>query len=141
MSLYVDEFYKPCFAVGDLVLVAGSAATAIASVPSIKTIEKKGNTYVITLSAAITGLKAGDVLEEVISDGATEAKSKERGKANSVTICDVEVDEFETAVDVSADTMQYEMYERRVPPIPASQKDATGAFLDANPHIKLTQSY
>ena len=110
VSLYVDEFYKPCFAVGDLVLVSGSAATAIASVPSIKAIE-------------------------------TTAKSTERGKANSVTICDVEVDEFETSVDVSADTMQYAMYERRVPPIPASQKDATGAFLNANPHIKLTQSY
>lgn len=141
VSLYVDEFYKPCFAVGDLVLVSGSAATAIASVPSIKAIEKKGNAYVITLSAAIAGLKAGDVLEEVISDGQTTAKSTERGKANSVTICDVEVDEFETSVDVSADTMQYAMYERRVPPIPASQKDATGAFLNANPHIKLTQSY
>lgn len=141
VSLYVDEFYKPCFAVGDLVLVSGSAATTIASVPSIKAIEKKGNAYVITLSAAIAGLKAGDVLEEVISDGQTSAKSTERGKANSVTICDVEVDEFETSVDVSADTMQYAMYERRVPPIPASQKDTTGAFLNANPHIKLTQSY
>lgn len=141
VSLYVDEFYKPCFAVGDMVLISGTAATAIASVPTIKTIEKKGNNYVVTLSAAITGLKAGDVLEEVISDGQSTAKSKERGKANSVTFCDVEVSEFETAVDVSADTMQYAMYEKRVPPIPASQKDTTGEFLDANPHIKLTQSH
>lgn len=141
VTLYVDEFYKPCFAVGDMVLVAGTAATAIASVPTITAIEKRGNSYVITLSAAISGLAADNVLEEVISDGQDTAKSKERGKANCVTICDVEVGEFETAVDVSADTMQYAMYERRVPPIPASQKNATGEFLDANPHIKLTQSH
>ena len=141
VSLYVDEFYKPCFAVGDMVLISGAVATAIASVPTIQTIEKKGNSYVITLSAAITGLKADDVLEEVISDGQETAKSKERGKANSVTICDVEVSEFETAVDVSSDTMQYAMYQKRVPPIPASQKDTTGEFLAANPHIKLTQSH
>lgn len=141
VSLYVDEFYEPCFAVGDLVLKAGTAATAIASVPSITKIEKKGNSYVVILSAAISGLAKDDTLEEVISDGATSAKSKERGESNSVLIADVEVDEFETSVDVSADTMQYAMYERRVPPIPASQKDSTGAFLKANPHVKLTKSH
>ena len=141
VSLYVDEFYEPCFAVGDLVLKAGTAATSIASVPSITKIEKKGNSYVVILSVAISGLAKDDTLEEVISDGATSAKSKERGESNSVLIADVEVDEFETSVDVSADTMQYAMYERRVPPIPASQKDSTGAFLKANPHVKLTKSH
>lgn len=141
VHLFVSEFYAPCFAVGDMVLLAGAEATAIDSVPTITAIEKTDTTFAITLSAAITGLKVGDVLEEVISDGEDEAKSKERGNANSVTIYDVTVGEFETGVDVSADTMQYAMYERRVPPIPTSQKDANGVFLAANPHVKLTQSY
>lgn len=141
VTLEVDEFYAPFFAVGDMILKAGATATAIASVPTIKKIEEKGNIYKITLSAAITGLTKGDVLEEVISDGdATTPKSKSRGLANSVTVADNEVKEFETSIDVSADTLQYALYERRVLPIPASQKDDTGAFLKANPHVKFTKS-
>lgn len=139
--LVVDEFYEPTFAVGDLVLKDGTGATAIESVPSVVKVERDGNICAIFLSAAISGLTAGDVLVEVVSDGQSSAKSKERGKANSVLIADIDVKEFETSVDVSADTMQYAMYERRVPPIPAGQKDATGRFLAANPHVKLTQSY
>lgn len=141
ITLAVDEFYAPFFAVGDMILKAGATATAIASVPTIKKIEEKGNIYKITLSAAITGLAKGDVLEEVISDGdATTPKSKSRGLANSVTVADNEVKEFETSIDVSADTLPYALYERRVLPIPASQKDDTGAFLKANPHVKFTKS-
>lgn len=141
VTLEVDEFYAPFFAVGDMILKAGATAIAIASVPTIKKIEEKGNIYKITLSAAITGLAKGDVLEEVISDGdATTPKSKSRGLANSVTVADNEVKEFETSIDVSADTLQYALYERRVLPIPASQKDDTGAFLKANPHVKFTKS-
>lgn len=141
ITLAVDEFYAPFFAVGDMILKAGATATAIARVPTIKKIEEKGNIYKITLSAAITGLAKGDVLEEVISDGdATTPKSKSRGLANSVTVADNEVKEFETSIDVSADTLPYALYERRVLPIPASQKDDTGAFLKANPHVKFTKS-
>ena len=81
VTLEVDEFYAPFFAVGDMILKAGATATAIASVPTIKKIEEKGNIYKITLSAAITGLAKGDVLEEVISDGdATTPKFKGSGK-------------------------------------------------------------
>ena len=141
VSLYVDEFYEPCFAVGDLVLKDGTAATAIADVPTIEKIERNGNNYIVTLSKAIAGLVKDDVLVEVVSDGQTAAKSKERGTSNSVLIADVEVGEFETSVDVSADTMQYAMYERRVPPIPAGQKDTTGDYLKWNPHVKLTKSH
>lgn len=141
VTLYVDEFYAPCFAEGELVGIAGAAAVAIDSAPKITAIEEKGNIYRITLSTAITGLKAGDVLVELVSDGnATTPKTKERGLANSVTIKEVVVSEFETAIDVTADTMQYALFERRVSPIPASQKDETGAFLKANPHVKLTKS-
>ena len=144
VSLYVDEFYEPCFAVGDLVLkdgTDGTAATAIADVPTIEKIERNGNNYIVTLSKTITGLAKGNVLVEVVSDGQAAAKSKERGASNSVLIADVEVGEFETSVDVSADTMQYAMYERRVPPIPAGQKDTTGDYLKGNPHVKLTKSH
>ena len=119
----------------------GTAATAIADVPTIEKIERNGNNYVVVLSKAIAGLAKDDVLVEVVSDGQAAAKSKERGTSNSVLIADVEVGEFETSVDVSADTMQYAMYERRVPPIPAGQKDTTGDYLKGNPHVKLTKSH
>lgn len=137
VSLYVDEFYAPCFAIGDKVLKADAISGTIAEAPQIVNIEKKGSSYVVTLSAEITGLAVGDTIEEVVANAENAA---ERGKAKSVTICDVEVSEFETAVDVTADTMQYELFERRVPPIPASQKDTTGDYLAANPHVKLTKS-
>lgn len=145
VTLYVDEFYAPCFAVGDSVLKVGAVTGMFASAPTITAIDNgnclnnTGNVYVVTLSAAITGLKAGDVLTEVVKDSSNNAA--ERGKANSVLFREYEVSEFETGVDVSADTMQYALYERRVPPIPSSQKDSTGMFLSANPHVKLTQSY
>ena len=145
VTLYIDEFYAPCFAVGDSVLKVGAVTGTFASAPTITSIDNgnclnnTGNVYVVTLSAAITGLKAGDVLTEVVKDSSNNAA--ERGKANSVLFREYEVSEFETGVDVSADTMQYALYERRVPPIPSSQKDSTGMFLSANPHVKLTQSY
>lgn len=145
VTLYIDEFYAPCFAVGDSVLKVGAVTGTFASAPTITAIDNgnclnnTGNVYAVTLSAAITGLKAGDVLTEVVKDSSNNAA--ERGKANSVLFREYEVSEFETGVDVSADTMQYALYERRVPPIPSSQKDSTGMFLSANPHVKLTQSY
>ena len=145
VTLYIDEFYAPCFAVGDSVLKVGAVTGTFTSAPTITAIDNgnclnnTGNVYVVMLSAAITGLKAGDVLTEVVKDSSNNAA--ERGKANSVLFREYEVSEFETGVDVSADTMQYALYERRVPPIPSSQKDSTGMFLSANPHVKLTQSY
>lgn len=134
VRLLVDEFYAPIFAVGDEVAKAG----AISGTVSITKIEEKSENYVITLSGEISGLAKDDVLVEVVEKSSNAA---EIGEANAVTIYDVDVKEFETGIDVSADTMQYAMYERRVPPIPASQKDATGKFLKANPHVKLTQSF
>lgn len=137
VRLLVDEFFAPCFAVGNKVLKAGAVSGTFAAAPQITKIEKNGNSYVVTLSAAISGLAAGDAIVEVVNNGGNAA---EIGKANTVTIRDEEVSEFETSVDVTADTMQYALYERRVPPIPASQKDSTGAFLAANPHVKLSKS-
>lgn len=136
VTLVTDEFYQPVFAVGEKVLktVTGTFADA----PSITKIEKTDTLMKITLSAAITGLATGDVLVQVVNSSDNAALI---GDANSVTFADIDVREYETPVDVTADTMQYEMYERRVPPIPASQKDTTGRFLKANPHVKLSQSY
>ena len=137
VSLHVDEFFAPCFAVGNKVLKAGAVSGTFAAAPQISKIEKNGQSYVVTLSAAISGLAAGDTIVEVVDNGGNAA---EIGKANTVTIRDEEVSEFETSVDVTADTMQYALYERRVAPIPASQKDTTGSFLAANPHVKLSKS-
>ena len=138
VTLLVDEFYAPIFAVGDKVAKAGAISGTYAAAVQITAISKTDNSFVITLSAAISGLKAGDALVEVVSASGNAA---EIGKANALTLADIEVGEFETGVDVTADTMQYALYERRVPVIPASQKDATGKFLAVNPHVKLTQSY
>lgn len=137
VTLRVDEFFAPCFAVGNKVLKAGAISGTFAAAPQINKIEKNGQSYVITLSAAISGLVANDTIVEVVNNGGNAA---EIGKANTVTIRDEEVSEFETSVDVTADTMQYALYERRVAPIPASQKDTTGSFLAANPHVKLSKS-
>lgn len=138
LTLYVDEFYAPFYAVGDKVLKADAITGTFAAAPTITKVEEKGSTYRITLDKAIAGLAVGDVLVEVVEDTAKNAA--ERGKANSLTIKDTTVSEFETAMDVTADTMQYALYERRVAPIPASQKDETGCYLKANPHVKLTKS-
>lgn len=138
LTLYVDEFYAPFYAVGDKVLKADAITGTFAAAPTITKVEEKGSTYRITLDKAIAGLAVGDVLVEVVEDVAKNAA--ERGKANSLTIKDTTVSEFETAMDVTADTMQYALYERRVAPIPASQKDETGCYLKANPHVKLTKS-
>lgn len=138
VTLLVDEFYAPIFAVGDKVAKVGAISGTYAAAVQITAISKTDNSFVITLSAAISGLKAGDALVEVVNASGNAA---EIGKANALTLADIEVGEFETGVDVTADTMQYAIFERRVPVIPASQKDATGKFLAVNPHVKLTQSY
>lgn len=139
VSLKVAEFFKPVFCVGDKIAKAGAISGTYANAISITAINKTKSTYVITLSSAISGLAVGDTLEEVVENASHNAA--ERFTGNSVTIKDVEVDEFETAIDVCADTMQYALLERRVPKIPASQKDAAGMALAGNPHIKLSQSY
>ena len=139
VSLKVAEFFKPVFCVGEKVAKAGAISGTYANAVSINAINKTKSTYVITLSAAISGLAVGDTLEEVVKDGSNNAA--ERFTGNCVTIKDVEVDEFETAIDVCADTMQYALLERRVQKIPASQKDASGMALAGNPHVKLSQSY
>jgi hypothetical protein len=136
VTLKTGEFYQPTLSVGDSVLKTVSGLFADA--PTITKIEKTASKMVITLSAAISGLTAGDTLIEVV---ASELNAAVIGDANCITLTDTVVREEETSIDVVADTMQYELYERRVLPIPASQRDTTGAYLKANPHIKLTKSF
>lgn len=139
VSLQVGEFFAPCFVVGCAVAKAGAISGTFADAAKITKIDKKNSTYVITLNKAVTGLKVGDTLIEVVAD--SKGNAAEIGTANSLTIADVTVGEFETPIDVTADTMQYALLERRTTPIPASQKNSTGLYLAGNVHVKLSQSY
>ena len=221
VTLVTSNYYEPVFSVGDKVLKA--IAGTYASAPSISKIEKSNGEYVITLSAAITGLAVDDVIIEVVSSvgkevitgvisvstttlmvapgldivagdkvmeyplatGALIANAKsvtsydpisgklvisaaitdleagakvakvyadgtaakttsnvvagEIGDANALTISEVTVGEFETSIDVTHDTLNYALYERRVLPIPASQR--SGNVLKANSHVRLSNSF
>ena len=150
ITLYSNGYCSPCFSVGDKLLQAKSVsgtfedAPSIVSfedAPSIVSIEKPGVSnapYVITLSAEISGLAVDDVLVEVVESSTNAAVI---GEPNSLTIEEVTVKEFETAIDVTEDTMQYAVMERRVLPIPDSMKDSTKRYLKANSHIRLSQTY
>lgn len=98
----------------------------------------------LVLASDPTNAAVGDALIKVFADGtkavSSQAVAAEIGKANRVTITDTEVEEFETAIDVTEDTMQYALFENRVAPIPDSQKDSTGEHLAANQHIRLTKA-
>ena len=137
ITLVTSDYYQPVFTVGDKVLATVSGTYAAA--PSITKIDKTDNEYKITLSAAIVGLAVDNILVEVVADGSNNAAII--GNANSLTIEEVTVREYETPVDVTDDTLGYALFERRVLPIPASQKDTTTRYLKANPHIKLSQSF
>ena len=139
VTLYVDEFYEPIFAVGDKVAKAGAISGTFADAVSITAIKKTETTCEITLSAAISGLAADNVLVEVVADASNNAALI--GTANAVTVSDADVKEDETGIDVTADTLSYSLYERRVPAIPADQKATNGLYLVGNVHVKLTQSY
>jgi hypothetical protein len=137
--LVTNDTVEPCFAVGDSVLKDGAITGDFEDAPTITKVDRKSNgDYIITLSAAISGLAAGNTIVQVVDKDEDAALI---GDANGITFDRTEVKENETAIDVCADTMQYAMYERRVNPIPASQKDTTGNYLKANPHIKLSQSF
>lgn len=139
VSLRVAEFFAPNFVVGDKVAEADAISGTYANAAAITKVERTKTTFVVTLDKVISGLAVGDTLEEVVKDGSNNAAERFTGRA--VTIKDVVVDEFETPIDVTADTMQYALLERRVPPIPASQKNANGLYLAGNDHVKLSQSY
>ena len=134
ITLVSNAYCQPCFAVGDKLLKADAVSGTFADAPSIVSIEKPGvadAAYVITLSKAITGLAVDQILVEVVADS----------EAKAAVIEEVTVREFETPIDVTEDTMQYAVMERRILPIPDSMKDSTKRYLKANPHIRLSQTY
>lgn len=135
ITLEMTDYRQPIFAVGDRIMkaIGGNFSDA----PVITKIQGGDEEYIIMLDKEITGLAIGDVLEEVVDN---EGQAASIGSCNCVTVSQVTVKEEETSIDVSKDTMQYELYERRISPIPSSQKDATGQFLAANSHVKFTKS-
>lgn len=135
ISLKVAEFFEPLFVEGESVLKAGAISGAFADAPVISRVHRSEGSFVIELSGAIAGLNVGDVLIQVVNKGGNAA---EIGQATRLTVSDTEVREFETPIDVTADTLQYALYENRVAPIPASQK--SGEYLAGNVHIRLTQA-
>ena len=98
-------------------------------------------------NAAFASGAAGDVIYKVYPDATTDTKAVTTTavgkfvKANCVVVADtlIREDGNETLIDVCADTMQYAIYERRILPVVAGQKDTTGVYLSENPHIRFTQ--
>lgn len=141
ITLVSNAYCQPVFAVGDKLLKADAVTGTFADAPSIVSIEKPGvadAAYVITLSKEITGLAVDQILVEVV---AVNANAAIIGNPNCLTIEEVTVREFETPIDVTEDTMQYAVMERRILPIPDSMKDSTKRYLKANSHIRLSQTY
>lgn len=141
VSLKVSEFYEPLFVAGEPVYKAGFSANSVAwsNVPTISSVKRTDNSFDIVLSAAITGLAVGDTLEIVKKVTVSETDyAAEIGTATRLTVSDVEVRDFETPIDVTADTLQYALYKNRVAPIPASQ--ISGEYLAGNCHIRLTEA-
>lgn len=133
VTLVSDDFVTPIFAVGDHVEKA--AGGDFTDAPTIEAIEDGANGYIVTLSAAITGLAADDIIEEVVN-GASDKAAFRTGTAISASA--VEVTKDEVCVGVCKDTMQYAVYERRILPVRSALK--TGDLLTANVHIRFTQS-
>lgn len=133
VTLVSDDFVTPIFAVGDHVAIAAGAA--FSGIPTITAIEDGDNGYIVTLSAAISGLAAGDILEEVVEDASNKAAFR---VGTAVSTSAAEVTKDEVSIGVCKDTMQYAVYERRIPPVRSALK--TGDLLTANVHIRFTQS-
>lgn len=133
ITLESDAFLSPVFAIGDKVLktVSGNYADA----PVVEKISNTDSGYVITLSEEISGLAAGDILQEVVANESDAVALK----ANCVVVSDTSVrDNGETIVDVCVDTMQWAIYERRILPVVSAQKSADNFHLAENPHIRFT---
>lgn len=90
----------------------------------------------IYLSIPISGLQEEDILQEMINDNGIATGI---GKANCITIRDVEITGLDTGVDISKSTGVYHVKEKLVPPIPDNQKDHTGCCLEFKTHIKFVQ--
>lgn len=133
VELCTYPYNDPCFKVGERVYKADCTNVDFSTVPKIEKIKQTG-VYVLYLSCSIPDLKENDIIEQMVeSDGI----AVEIGKADCLTIRDIELTDLDAGVDVTQSTGMFSAKEKLIPPIPNSQKDPTGKFLIGNPHIKL----
>lgn len=145
VSLQCDEFLAPIFMVGDHVAKEDSGNFEDTS--SITKIINDRNGYVIVLDKAITGLKVGEALFEVI-EGTAEGEGKSpaifpiehpQGITVGAEPMGTYIGPDEVSVDVAINSKGEMYYKRRIPPIPA--KFIEGICLKGNPNIQFTDSY
>lgn len=121
VTLEADEFSKPLFVVGDIVVK--DLASTLASAPKITAITETKDGMQVTLDKAITGLAIGDGLFEVVANG---TNVKLVATPNCLTAgegapcAEIKDDVAETSIDVTRNTGNGEIFARRVPPVPAS---------------------
>lgn len=135
VTLESNDFMNPNFAVGDK--VAKTAGGAYAEAITINAISDTDDGYVVTLSAAISGLAVGDVIGEVVKDGSNNSAFR---VGTALTISPIEVKQEEVVVDITANTGNGSCFIRRILPIHAAQLSSNGMFLTANPSIRFTNS-
>lgn len=136
----VSDFVKPTFKVGDKVLKA--VAGTLANAPVINAIDTSTGAYVITLSAAISGLAVGDIIFQTIADATTPTNAGLIAASfQALTIAPVEVkaSAMQTGVDITLDSGAGAFYLNRIPPIPSGF--LTGNVLKDNHNVKFTSSY
>lgn len=120
VTLEGDQFSKPLFSVGDY--IAKDLSETLANTPKINAIAKTDAGVVVTLSAAIAGLRVGDALFEVVANGSNVKLVKQ---PNCITIgegmnAEIKDEHADTVIDVTRDSGNGEVYARRVPPVPAT---------------------
>ncbi len=135
VTLESNDFMNPNFAPGDK--VAKAAGGAYASAISIVSVVDGDDGYVVTLSAAISGLAVGDVIGEVVKDSSNNSAFP---VGTALTISPVEVKQEEILVDITANTGNGACFIRRILPIHAAQLSDNGMFLKANPSVRFTNS-
>jgi hypothetical protein len=134
------DFIPAGFVAGDRVMKAVSGTFAAA--PSITKVEDGNAGCVITLSAAIAGLAAGDAIFQVTGDGSGNAVlpvNAPQGLTVNAEAVGTAVGRFETGVDVTVDTKGYMFYKRRIPPVP--EAFISGIALKTNPNVLFTDAY
>ena len=126
------EFLTPLYVVGDSVGKEGGGTFADA--PTVSAYEENADgDVVLTLSAAITGLNAGDAIYQLIADG---ANAKIAGDGAYLVSNDCLVLYGDTPIDGAR---EWTVYEHRIPPLPADAKK--DVFLAKNPNIQFSESY
>lgn len=124
VTLESDEFSKPLFVVGDIVVKdLKSTLSAAAKITAIKNTDEG---MVLTLDKAISTLAVEDGIFEVVADS---SNVKLVAVPNAITIgegspcAEIKEELADTMVDVTRNSGAGEIYARRVPPVHASLMD------------------